>query len=105
MEGYLNNNNNNNNNNNIKEDTENETSDGQASGYLASNQKKVDRLIPKFNDKMNDSRYINMSTAEETTNTAEEERDCHVLHGITTQYVLKTGLNKFKEQGKAAITK
>ena len=40
-----------------------------------------------------------------TPNMNGEERKNHMLHIITTQYALKTGLKKFNEKDEAEVTK
>ena len=40
-----------------------------------------------------------MSTSGDMMNMTEEEQDLHMIHLTMNQYLVKTDLNKFKEQG------
>ena len=56
--------------------------------------------MPTIAGKTHNSVYIHLNI-----DMTEKERDNHMLHIVMTQYALKIGLKKFKEQAESAVTK
>ena len=62
-------------------------------------------IVPTLEGKTHYNGNIHLNTEIKILNMNEDERGSQIIHIIMIQYALKTGLSKFKEQGKAAFTK